>query len=167
MTITRQDNLLILHPDVLVSSTKVADTSSCARRALLQEIIRTSPQSLATVSTDAGAKAAAGYSSPALVYGNLLHEVMQRSLTTGDWSEQVREQVVEEVLTREVESLYDAKLSEGQAKTVMLEKSRGFSGFAETYCGPQMSVSDPLLLPLARRAILRSTHDRETLSWRT
>lgn len=121
MRITRLSNILILHPDILVSSTKVADTSSCARRALLQEIIRTS-----TTSTDG---------STSLVYGNMLHEVLQKSLTDGQWSDEKRVERIEGIARAGVKELWTLGVGVAKAREELEEKSRGFEQLSEVYCG--------------------------------
>jgi DNA replication ATP-dependent helicase Dna2 len=124
LLINRQKNLLILHPDILVSSTKVADTSACARRALLQEIIRSS----------------SNQSSPALVYGNMLHELMQACLTENKWSEEWRDEKIDGIL-KEVKELWGIKLGVEDARTAMKEKSKGFGDFSNVYCRETPVVS--------------------------
>lgn len=133
--VTRSTHLLILHPDILVSSTKVADTSSCARRALLQEIIRSS----------------SNVSSPALVYGNMLHELMQSCLTEGEWGEEKRDEKIESVLMGQVKELWGIKLGVEEARREMRSKSNGFGHFAEVYVRDTPSVSLQLLCPVYQR----------------
>ncbi|CAM9654540.1 unnamed protein product, partial [Choristocarpus tenellus] len=67
-------NLLVVHPDILVSPTRVADTVLCSRKALLQ----------ARLASDASRSQAA-------VMGNLEHELFEASLleAAGLWKEGV------------------------------------------------------------------------------
>ncbi|EPQ30832.1 uncharacterized protein PFL1_01730 [Pseudozyma flocculosa PF-1] len=59
-----RDNLLILHPDVLVPATKVSDVSSCVRKPVVQDRLR----------------GGSDLTVP-LVLGTMLHEVLQACLT--------------------------------------------------------------------------------------
>ncbi|KAI3491157.1 hypothetical protein L1887_44555 [Cichorium endivia] len=58
------DNLLVVHPDVLVPATKVADVASCIRKPVVQDRLRGASDT--TIS---------------LVMGNMLHELLQACLT--------------------------------------------------------------------------------------
>lgn len=61
------DNLLILHPDTLVTATAVCDVPTCIRKPLIKQRINGS--------------GATDKMSEALVMGNMLHEVLQACLT--------------------------------------------------------------------------------------
>ncbi|KAN0065294.1 DNA replication endonuclease-helicase Dna2 [Thecaphora frezii] len=59
-----RDNLLVVHPDVLVPATKVSDVASCVRKPVIQDRLRGGSEL-----------------SVPLVMGNMLHEVLQACLT--------------------------------------------------------------------------------------
>ncbi|KAI5475195.1 DNA replication ATP-dependent helicase Dna2 [Pseudohyphozyma bogoriensis] len=122
LTIDRLTGLIILHPDILVSSTKVADSSHCARKALLQEIIRVT-----------------GGSTPSLVYGNMLHELMQACLSEGKWDEEWRREKIKEILKRGVMELWSIELEVDVALEMMVEKSKGFEAFRDLFVGQKPS----------------------------
>src|ERR1700731_4353220 len=61
--------LLILHPDNLVSSTHVADSFKCIRRAVLQDQIKATSET-----------------SKPLVYGSMIHELFQTAISKVDFS---------------------------------------------------------------------------------
>ncbi|CAO1628253.1 unnamed protein product [Sympodiomycopsis kandeliae] len=61
------DNLLILHPDILVTATAVCDVPTCVRKPIVKSRINTS--------------SAADKAHEPLVMGNMLHEVLQACLT--------------------------------------------------------------------------------------
>ncbi|XP_044716214.1 DNA replication factor dna2 domain-containing protein [Hirsutella rhossiliensis] len=86
-------NLLILHPDQLVSATVVADSFSCTRRAVLQDRVK------ATVEA-----------SPPLVYGTMLHEIFQEALLANKWDLDFLAQVIERIAEKHVEDLYTIKV---------------------------------------------------------
>lgn len=123
LTIDRLSNLLILHPDILVSSTKVADSSNCARKALLQEIIRT-----------------VGGAAPPLVYGNMLHELMQACLSEERWDDEWRKEKIDEILKGEVQTLWSMDLSIDKAREEMLDKSKEFGAFKDQFVGEAPGV---------------------------
>lgn len=123
LTIDRLSGLLVLHPDILVSSTKVADSSHCARKALLQELIRTT-----------------GGATPALSYGNMLHELMQACLTEGKWDKEWRKDKIDEIVMREVQTLWSMELGVDTAREQMLQRSEGFAAFEDLFFRPTPGV---------------------------
>lgn len=138
LVLTRRDSsLIILHPDILVSSTKVADSAHCTRKALLQELIRTS--------------AGSGSASPALIYGNMLHELMQASMVEGRWDDEWRKERIQEVVHDQVAQLWTCDLSVDKAVEDMLDKSKELEGFSATFIGAKPQVSSRPLAD-ARRA---------------
>lgn len=132
LIVDRHTSLLILHPDILVSSTKVADTSHCARKALLQELIRT-----------------VGGSTPALLYGNMLHELMQACLTEGQFEDEWRETKIDEILGRSIPELWSIGLEVGAAREVMREESSRFGEFSDRFRGDSPEVRSPCALSRA------------------
>ncbi|GAA5899795.1 bifunctional ATP-dependent DNA helicase/ssDNA endodeoxyribonuclease DNA2 [Sporobolomyces salmoneus] len=127
-TVDRSSGLLIVHPDILVSSTKVADSSHCTRKALLQEIIRSS-----------------GAPTPALIYGNMLHETMQRSLLANRWDEEFHKETINEILAENGGTLWSIDLSFDAAREQVLERSKEFGAFAERFIGDKPKADAHLL----------------------
>ena len=124
LTLSRQHGLLILHPDILVSSTKVSDSSHCARKALLQELIRT-----------------VGGLTPSLAYGNMLHEMLQDSLLRGQWDEASRTRQIEKQLAKRTAELWSMDLPLDKAREEMTERSKAFADFSLLYIGDKPKVS--------------------------
>lgn len=151
------DNLLVVHPDVLVPATKVADVASCIRKPVVQDRLRGASD--VTVS---------------LVMGNMLHELLQACLTAstpqqesqpplkgdynlaggttkvdganqsvscwpeqwqgiGDFSRSFVENQVQEQVRSNIESLYAIELSADEAAVQLREKAAPFAHFARTY----------------------------------
>ncbi|GAA5914570.1 hypothetical protein JCM5296_006275 [Sporobolomyces johnsonii] len=137
LTLDRSTGLLILHPDILVSSTKVADSSHCTRKALLQELIRT-----------------LGGATPALAYGNMLHELMQRCLLEGRWDDDWRYEAIDEIVKENGGMLWTMDLSFDAARLQLRERSKEFGAFAERFMGdkpkPDAFLSDPRAVETAR-----------------
>ncbi|CEQ40945.1 SPOSA6832_02624, partial [Sporobolomyces salmonicolor] len=137
LTLNRSTGLLILHPDILVSSTKVADSSHCTRKALLQELIRT-----------------LGGATPSLAYGNMLHELMQRCLLEGRWDDEWRYETINDIVKENGGMLWTMDLSFDAARLQLRERSKEFGTFAERFMGdkpkPDAFLSDPRAVDTAR-----------------
>lgn len=148
------DNLLVVHPDVLVPATKVADVASCIRKPVVQDRLRGASDT--TVS---------------LVMGNMLHELLQACLTApppptsqtfpppkiedgdsmptaevkavspwperwqgiGDFSRAFVDHQIEEQVRSNVESLYAIELSAEEATAQLREKAAAFARFAHVF----------------------------------
>ncbi|KAH8922045.1 Dna2-domain-containing protein, partial [Atractiella rhizophila] len=90
--------LLVLHPDLLLSSTKISDSSQCVRKPILQEKFRSN-----------------GTSSMGLLIGNLGHEVIQRCLQAEKWDEAFVDSTCEDVCKKEIETLWSMGLEVDKA----------------------------------------------------
>ncbi|KAL1918139.1 uncharacterized protein VTP21DRAFT_3405 [Calcarisporiella thermophila] len=96
--IDNENNLFILHPDCLISSTVLADSFRCQRKAVLDDRVR----------------ATGGYNE-ALVHGQILHQLLQSSLRENDFSSEFMLAEVERLVIRTVEALYCAGEDESSA----------------------------------------------------
>ena len=81
--------LIVIHPDILVSSTHIADSFKCPRRAVLQDQIR-----------------ATGETSKPLVYGSIIHELFQSAICLMDFSTVHLEATIDRLVIRHFEQLY-------------------------------------------------------------
>jgi DNA replication ATP-dependent helicase Dna2 len=115
--------LLILHPDNLVSSTHVADSFKCLRRAVLQDQIKATSET-----------------SKPLVYGSIIHELFQQALSLMDFSTSHLEAIIDTLVIRHIEQLYSINITPAQATTDLREKIYLLQGWAEVFCVPQPSV---------------------------
>ncbi|BGP19447.1 hypothetical protein JCM10213_006267 [Rhodosporidiobolus nylandii] len=144
LTLNRSDGLLVLHPDILVSSTKIADSTNCTRKAVLTELIRT-----------------VGGLSPALVYGNMLHSLMQACLEKGRWDEEFRHGEIDRIVQQAGGQLWTMELSFDKAREQLRERSKEYGTFAERFLGdkpkPDAILSDPRASDLARSRIAISS----------
>src|SRR5260370_814112 len=68
ITLSTSKNILILHPDILITVTSISNSAQCARRPLIGALL----SSTSNVT-------------PSLVWGNMLHEIMQACLAHGRW----------------------------------------------------------------------------------
>ncbi|KND88175.1 DNA replication ATP-dependent helicase/nuclease DNA2 [Tolypocladium ophioglossoides CBS 100239] len=107
-------NLLILHPDQLISSTVVADSFGCMRRAVLQD-----------------------RASPPLVYGTILHEIFQEALLANQWDLPFLARVIERTTEKHVEELYTIKVGMATAREHLQSKMIELSYWAKAFVSSQ------------------------------
>ncbi|XP_042401079.1 DNA replication ATP-dependent helicase/nuclease JHS1 [Zingiber officinale] len=87
-TVDRVKNLIIVHPDILLSGTRVASSFTCPRRAVLDERLKTTE-----------------HSSVALL-GTLLHQLFQAGLLKDLPSRQFLEEYAGIIIQRNIEDIY-------------------------------------------------------------
>ena len=118
------NNLLILHPDHLLSSTVVADSFSCTRRAVLQDRVK-----------------ATGDTSAPLVYGTILHEIFQAAMLANKWDTEWLTDLVENIAKKHLEDLYTIKLQIPQTVEYLLSKMPELQSWAELFVSLKPNVS--------------------------
>ena len=116
-------NMLILHPDHLISSTVVPDSFGCTRRAVLQDRVK-----------------AKSDSSEPLVYGTILHEIFQAAMLANRWDTEWLSELIETIATRHLEDLYTIKLQVPQAVEYLLSKMGELQSWAELFVSSQPKV---------------------------
>lgn len=109
-------NMLIVHPDHLISSTVVADSFSCARRAVLQDRVKATSES-----------------SPPLVYGTILHEIFQTAMIANRWDTTWLQETIETLANRHLEDLYTIKVQVPQAIEYLQSKMGELQSWAEVF----------------------------------
>lgn len=124
-----EHNVLILHPDQLISATVVADSFGCMRRAVLQERV----------------KATSEPTQP-LVYGTLLHELFQETLTAGRWDAQFITDAINRITDKHVEDLYTIKVDMATARQHLQSKMGELTSWATTFVSPFPRVCQPNLV---------------------
>lgn len=110
------ENMLILHPDHLISSTVVADSFGCTRRAVLQDRIKATSEA-----------------NPSLVYGTILHEIFQGAMLANRWDTVWLSETIEAVAVRHLEDLYTIKLQIPQAVAHLKSKMNELQSWAELF----------------------------------
>jgi len=75
-------------------------------------------------------------SSPALVYGTVLHEIFQEALMANDWSEQFLGTVINRILEKHLEDLYVIKVSLQDARAHVLSKMPEVRSWANAFVSP-------------------------------
>lgn len=83
-------NMLILHPDHLISATVVADSFGCLRRAVLQDRVK-----------------ATSKSNPPMLYGTLLHELFQEALKANQWDSEFLLKTIDKLLPSKFETILE------------------------------------------------------------
>ncbi|RDW94135.1 bifunctional ATP-dependent DNA helicase/ssDNA endodeoxyribonuclease DNA2 [Aspergillus mulundensis] len=122
-------NMIIIHPDHLISATVVADSISCQRRAVLQDRIKRT--------SDLGKPQ---------VFGNIFHEVFQEAITLNQWDTASLRALIEDVAVKHVEELYLIHMSINEAVDHVMSRIPGIQRWAELFLrkepGPQSFVED-------------------------
>jgi DNA replication ATP-dependent helicase Dna2 len=116
-------NLLILHPDQLISSTVVADSFGCMRRAVLQDRVKATSEA-----------------SPPLVYGTMLHEIFQEALMSNQWDLPFLARLIDKIMEKHVEDLYTIKVGLPSAKEHLLSKMTELSCWAASFVSAKPQV---------------------------
>ena len=129
-TIDGKANLLILHPDILITATALSNAPQCQRKPLLSTLVRSSSDV-----------------TPALVWGNILHEVMQTCLSEARWDEEFIDQKIDNVVYRSLGELLRINIGVEQTKREIKGKARGLQGFAEKYISKHPKVIQTLVYP--------------------
>ncbi|PQE17549.1 dna replication atp-dependent helicase dna2 protein [Rutstroemia sp. NJR-2017a BBW] len=109
-------NLIILHPDHLISALTVADSFGCTRRSVLQDRIKATSES-----------------SPPLVYGTILHEIFQAAMLANRWDTPWLHEVIDVITKRHLEDLYTIKIHIPQAVEYLLSKMPELQAWAELF----------------------------------
>lgn len=114
------NNLLVLHPDQLLSATTVSESSDCIRRSVLRNRIKTATQK-----------------SNALVYGNLLHELFQEAMKSNQWDDRWLEKCARDILPRHYEDLLEIGISVEQAVDHLRSKAVILREWAKVFVQPE------------------------------
>lgn len=83
-------NMLILHPDHLISSTVVADSFGCLRRAVLQDRVKATSKANAP-----------------MLYGTLLHELFQEAMKANQWDTAFLLETIERLLPSHLDTILE------------------------------------------------------------
>lgn len=87
------ENLLVLHPDHLISSTIVGDSFTCTRKAVLQDRVK------ATSDANQGT-----------IYGHMLHEIFQEAMTVNKWDDEFMATTIEKLASQYLETLFEIQI---------------------------------------------------------
>ncbi|KAK0235314.1 AAA domain-containing protein [Armillaria nabsnona] len=116
IAISSKNNLLILHPDVLITATALSNAPQCRRKPLITSLIRSS--------TDY---------TPSLVWGNMLHSVLQACLVADRWDEIWVDDKIDEIVRGGLSDLVRINTNVDQAKREVKARAKGLHAFSEKY----------------------------------
>jgi DNA replication ATP-dependent helicase Dna2 len=114
--VDNSNNILILHPDHLISSTHVSDSFGCVRRAVLQDRVKST-----------------GDANPAMLYGNVLHELLQEAMKANAWDDESLEKFMTAVLPRHYETIVEVELNLNQVHEHLRSKFQIMQGWAAEF----------------------------------
>ncbi|KAL4378954.1 hypothetical protein GQ457_02G021680 [Hibiscus cannabinus] len=101
--VDHENNFIIIHPDILVSGTRVAGSFSCPRRTVLDERLRSNEHSTAAL------------------IGTLLHQIFQAGLVKESPTVHYLEEYARIVLQKNMESLYACGVNENEIYRTLTE----------------------------------------------
>ncbi|KAI8970649.1 Dna2-domain-containing protein [Trametes punicea] len=119
ITVSSKHNFFIHHPDVLLTATSLSNASQCLRKPLLSQMVRSSSDV-----------------TPSLIWGNMLHEVMQTCLSEAKWDDQFIDKHIAEIARRGLGELLRIHMCIDQAIVEVKARARGIKAFAEKYIAP-------------------------------
>lgn len=137
-------NMVILHPDFLVSCTVVADSFGCTRKAVMQDRVK-----------------ATGDVSRPMVYGNILHALFQVALEANDFSTTYLNTGVDKLVIEHVESLYVLHEEIPVATEYLRSKLGLLQDWAKTFVSAKPKVQFSCSLVSTRNR----TNLRRNLQW--
>lgn len=114
--IDNTQNILVLHPDHLISATVVADSFGCIRRAVLQDRVKATSEA-----------------SPPMMYGHILHELFQEAMKANEWTNVAFEGFMVEILPRHYETMVEIGLNLNQVHEHLRSKFAEMRAWAELF----------------------------------
>ncbi|KAJ1791748.1 DNA replication endonuclease-helicase Dna2 [Coemansia sp. RSA 2167] len=114
----RTNILPILHPDILVSCTHLADTISCVRRAVLRDRVR---------------EISEGAPSTVMLVGTLLHDLFQTCALQNKWDDEMMRETIWKLVRLNVERLWECNMDEESAVRQVEEIVPVYQQWARTY----------------------------------
>ena len=118
------NNLLILHPDHLISATVVGDSFTCIRKSVLQDRVKASSDT-----------------NQSMVYGHILHEIFQESLRFNRWDDDFMEITIHNIATKHLEALYEINIEHAAAVDQLKGKVSDLQAWARLFVAAEPKVS--------------------------
>ncbi|KIW06674.1 hypothetical protein, variant [Verruconis gallopava] len=109
-------NILILHPDHLISATVVADSFGCVRRAVLQDRVKVTSEA-----------------TPPMMYGHILHELFQEAMKANEWTDDSFEKYMRVILPRHYDTMVEIGLNLNQVHEYLRSKFPEMRAWAELF----------------------------------
>ncbi|KAA3464206.1 DNA2-like helicase [Gossypium australe] len=148
--VDHENNFLIVHPDILVSGTRVAGSFSCPRRTVLDERLRCNEHSTAAL------------------IGTLLHQIFQAGLVKESPTVHFLEEYARIVLQKNMESLYACGVNEHEiykTLTQAIPKLVNWIGLFKDTQEPQVPTVDFGSDNGAKKVKVLEVIDIEELAW--
>ncbi|XP_010275324.1 PREDICTED: DNA replication ATP-dependent helicase/nuclease DNA2 [Nelumbo nucifera] len=101
--VDHENNLIIVHPDILVSGTRVAASFGCPRRSVLDERLKSNEHSVAAL------------------IGTLLHQIFQAGLLRELPTKDFLEEYARTVLQKNIDSLYACGVNEDEIHKTLID----------------------------------------------
>ncbi|CAE6444548.1 unnamed protein product [Rhizoctonia solani] len=144
ITVSSAKNTLVLHPDLLLPITAISNASICPRKPLLNMMVPTPtfPPSLTPLPSLTETSEEKPMNGPGqdksqepLVWGNLLHEVVQDCLAAGTWSRAAISSAINRVLRdpASLSQLFRVDRSLKEAEDELRLRAGGLEGFARRF----------------------------------
>ena len=115
-------NLLVLHPDQLISATVVGDSFGCMRRAVLQDRVKATSEP-----------------TPPLVYGTMLHEIFQEALMENNFDLGFLASIIAKNCEKHVEDLYIIKVGIASAREHLQSKMMELTHWAQAFVSSSLN----------------------------
>ena len=122
--IDNKQNLLILHPDHLISATVVGDSFTCIRKAVLQDRVK-----------------ATNEPSQAMIYGHMLHEIFQEAMRANRWDDGFMGNLIESMATKYLENLFEIQLEHNMAVDQLKARAVDLQAWAEIFVSAKPKVN--------------------------
>ncbi|KAH1038868.1 hypothetical protein J1N35_040611 [Gossypium stocksii] len=149
--VDHENNFLIVHPDILVSGTRVAGSFSCPRRTVLDERLRCNEHSTAAL------------------IGTLLHQIFQAGIVKESPTVHFLEEYARIVLQKNMESLYACGVNENEIYKTLTEAIpklvNWIALFKDTQQEPQVPTVDFGSDNGAKKVKVLEVIDIEELAW--
>lgn len=126
-------NLVVLHPDHLISSTVVGDSFTCTRKAVLQDRVKT-----------------ASDPNQAMIYGHMLHEIFQEALRANRWDETFMTSIIDSTATRYLETLFEINIELDLAIDQLKARAVDLQAWAEIFVAAKPKVRQTFCFVPAR-----------------
>ena len=107
---------MIHHPDNLITVTAISNAVQCRRKPLLSGLVRSSSDT-----------------TPALNWGNMIHEVMQTCLASERWEDSWIQSCIEDAISRSLPDLVKIGVGIDEARKELNVRAKGLHAFAGRY----------------------------------
>ena len=121
--VDNSQNLLILHPDHLISSTVVGDSFTCTRKAVLQDRVK--------ATSDAN---------QSTMYGNMLHEIFQEAMRANRWDDDFMTTTIQLLATQHLETLFEVQVELSVAVEHLKTRAADLQAWAEIFISAKPRV---------------------------